>query len=221
VHTLHSMGLSYRQIEKDLRDKEPEAWIPRHTTLFNAHKFYLTVERRFEANIERFLAENPELTWKKLSHKVLPEPRRKRVNVSECSTVEQEKTYIKESNVNASPGKTTSASKMDVRQTTKEDENEDQWLPKRPATIFGRPIHEILSDKNVWNAIPPKKLLNFLLKEYVPSKKGGSCLVIALNPPYDYLKVLRCPNCLNIIRAAAAGAPIACLECGFPNRVIG
>ncbi|MEM2485179.1 MAG: hypothetical protein QXU87_11495 [Candidatus Caldarchaeum sp.] len=77
VDTLHSMGLSYRQIEKDLRDKEPEAWIPRHTTLFNAHKFYHTVKKKFDADIERFMAENPELTWRELSHRLLPESRRK------------------------------------------------------------------------------------------------------------------------------------------------
>ncbi|MEM3013931.1 MAG: hypothetical protein QXI71_04800 [Candidatus Bathyarchaeia archaeon] len=120
-----------------------------------------------------------------------------------------------------SPTKTTHDYKPDARQTAPEDEDVDEWLPKKPAMIYGRALHEILSDRNVWKAIPSKKLLNLLPNEYVPSKKDGSCLAISLNPPYNYLKVLRCPNCLNIIRAAAAGAPIACLECGFPNRVIG
>ncbi|MEM2910797.1 MAG: hypothetical protein QXO01_07025 [Nitrososphaerota archaeon] len=220
VDTLHGMGLSYREIEKDLREREPDAWIPRHTTMFNAHKFYLTVKRGFDADIERFLAENPDLTWKRLSHKVLPEPRRKRINIVECSTVEQQKTYIKEHPAARFPSqsKTTHTSKLNTSQAVKDDEDVEQWLPRKPALIYGRPIQEILSDKKVWKAIPSQKLLNLLLKEYVSTKESGPCLIVALNPPYDYLKVLRCPNCLKIIRAAVAGAPVACLECGFPNK---
>ncbi|MEM2066504.1 MAG: hypothetical protein QXH59_08495 [Candidatus Caldarchaeum sp.] len=217
VDTLHSMGLSYRQIEKDLRDKEPEAWIPQHTTLFNAHKFYLTVKKKFDADIERFMAENPELTWRELSHRLLPESRRKSLNRTRCSTVEQDKAYIKEPSLSRlpSPAKTTHDY---ARQTASEDEDVDEWLPKKPAMIYGRALHEILSDRNVWKAIPSKKLLGLLFKEYTSSKEGGPYLVVTLNPPYSYLRVLRCPNCLNIIRAVAAGAPVACLECGFPNE---
>ncbi|MEM4282771.1 MAG: hypothetical protein QXN89_03830 [Candidatus Woesearchaeota archaeon] len=220
VDTLHSMGLSYRMIEKELRDREFNEWIPKHTTLFNAHKFYLTVKKKFDADIERFMAENPELTWRELSHRLLPESRRKSLNRTRCSTVEHDKPYIKEPSMTSLPSPTKTTHNY-ARQTASEDEDVDELLPKKPAMIYGRALHEILSDRKVLKTIPPKKLLNLLPNEYVPSKKDGSCLAISLNPPYNYLKVLRCPNCLNIIRAAAAGAPVACLECGFPNRVIG
>ncbi|GBC71646.1 hypothetical protein HRbin02_01431 [Candidatus Calditenuaceae archaeon HR02] len=43
VDTLHNEGYSYREIERALRNKEANDWIPRHTTLFRAHKFYLAV----------------------------------------------------------------------------------------------------------------------------------------------------------------------------------
>lgn len=60
-----------------------------------------------------------------------------------------------------------------------------------------------------------------LTGEYViaQSRIGGPYLMVTLNPPHNYLKVLRCPNFLKIIRAVAAGASVACLECGFPNKI--
>lgn len=86
--------------------------------------------------------------------------------------------------------------------------------------IEGPTLYKLLSNPEVYKAIPSDRELELLLREYVfPKNKGlGPCLVVTLNHPYDYVKVLRCPNCLKVLRGAAAGAPVACLECGFPNE---
>jgi len=97
------------------------------------------------------------------------------------------------------------------------------WRPK-PLRFWknGPTLYEILSNREVWRSIPSDDLLKLLVPqlEKPRNKEAGPYYVVSLNPPYDYIKVLRCPNCLKIIRAAAEGAPVVCLECGFPNKVL-
>lgn len=166
VDMLHDMGLSYRQAEKDLRDNAPDARMPRHTTLFNAHKFYLTVKEKFGSDIDRFLAENPEITWKELYHRLLPE------SSSKCSTVKQQKAYMREHGVKSlPPSKSLSQTYGHNLQETAKHQERTDWLPKKPALIRGRPIHEVLRDRSVWEVIPSEDLLKMLSCELVFSKK--------------------------------------------------
>lgn len=210
VDELHKTGVSYRQIVTDLRKHKPEAWIPTHTTFFNAHRFYLMVSNAFKGDIEGFLTENPELTWRRFFHKPLPKPGTKHGKSERRSTVEQEETAL-----------TTSNSHSPEPVSSPEDSQAVKFSPEGlKLWLSGPPLHELLSSPEVCKSIPSERELNLFLREYVfPKNKGlGPCLAVTLNPPYDYIKVLRCPNCLKVLRGAAAGAPVACLECGFPNQ---
>jgi len=74
VDVAYGKGFSYRQLETHLRGVGEGVWIPRHATLFNAHKFYKLIMSQFGGDIDRFLMNNPDVTWRKIFHRKLPAP---------------------------------------------------------------------------------------------------------------------------------------------------
>ncbi|MEM0461854.1 MAG: hypothetical protein QW318_06630 [Candidatus Caldarchaeum sp.] len=217
VDALYMEGFSYREIERVLRDRRPDGWIPRHTTLFSAHKFYLTVKSHFNADVESFLSRNPDLTWRELSRNLLSQ--RKAIGSSKRSTVEQNYLHIHAATPDASDKESGPSPNLlpAERAATREGTMRIVHPPhKRIAKVRGRELDEVLSNIDVWKSLPSEKLIPILVEHVTPANE---CiyLVLRLNPPHDYLKVLACPNCRKVLRGAGEGALVACLECGFPN----
>jgi ParB/RepB/Spo0J family partition protein len=82
-----------------------------------------------------------------------------------------------------------------------------------------RPLHEVLASPEARVAIPDKDMAK-IAHEWARVGEPVSMLVpvTPLDPPFQHVKVLLCPNCLAPLRGVAQGAAVVCFECGFPNQ---
>ncbi|MEM4328761.1 MAG: ParB/RepB/Spo0J family partition protein [Candidatus Caldarchaeum sp.] len=93
------------------------------------------------------------------------------------------------------------------------------WRPKVfKSSKNSRPLHEILASPEARVAIPDKSTAK-LSHEWARVGDPVSALVpvTSLDPPFQHIKVLLCPNCLAPLRGVSHGSAVVCFECGFPN----
>lgn len=93
------------------------------------------------------------------------------------------------------------------------------WRPKVfKSSKNSRPLHEVLASPEARAAIPDKSAAK-LSHEWSRVGDPVSALVpvTSLDPPFQHIKVLLCPNCLAPLRGVAHGSAVVCFECGFPN----
>lgn len=93
-----------------------------------------------------------------------------------------------------------------------------EWKPKRfKADEKGPYLHQQLKRPETILSIP-KSPTKIELHQLPNSIAPAMFPIARLNAPFDNIRILLCPNCLNPLRGLGHGSPIACLECGFPNQ---
>jgi ParB/RepB/Spo0J family partition protein len=95
------------------------------------------------------------------------------------------------------------------------------WRPHLFKAVKQGPyLHEVLKRPEAILSIPrnPRAFMKLISADTSPFPSYYP--VVNLNPPLDNVRVLLCPSCSSVLRGLAHGAPVACLECGFPNKDI-
>jgi hypothetical protein len=95
-----------------------------------------------------------------------------------------------------------------------------EYKPKLFKAVREGPyLHEQLKSPDIFLGLPQPRGIEMLAELVSPkdSPYPSYFPTVKLNPPYDNIRVLLCPKCFQILRGAGHGAPVVCLECGFPS----
>lgn len=94
-----------------------------------------------------------------------------------------------------------------------------EWQPKNFKVVEHGPyLHEQLKRPETLLSIPRDVQAFMELVSPDNSPFPSYFPTVRLNPPFDNIRVLLCPRCMNPLRGLGHGSLIACLECGFPNH---
>lgn len=111
------------------------------------------------------------------------------------------------------------AQEPETRKQTMKEVLDMMWRPALfKYTEESEYLHEILKRDDILTKIPKKFTpeMTYICRGSAPFK--GFFPVVKLLPPYENVTVLVCPNCGNVLRSAGKeGAPVVCLDCGFPS----
>lgn len=92
------------------------------------------------------------------------------------------------------------------------------WRPKLfKAYKQGPYLHEQLKRSEVIAHLPRDVRSCFELVQPKASLTPSVYPVVRLNPPFDNIRVMLCPNCMAPLKGLSHGSLVCCLECGFPN----
>ncbi|MEM2946164.1 MAG: hypothetical protein QXI87_07460 [Thermoproteota archaeon] len=100
------------------------------------------------------------------------------------------------------------------------DKKTTEWAPKLfKAADKGPYLHEVLEHPGIKAHVPEKPLPEYVLPSMEPSKV--LCPAYRLDPPFDNIVALLCPNCFKPLRSSGeTGNPVVCLDCGFPSHKV-
>lgn len=94
-----------------------------------------------------------------------------------------------------------------------------EWQPKTFKVVENGPsLHEQLKRPETLLSIPRDVQAFMELISPDSSPFPSYFPTVKLNPPFDNIRVLLCPRCMNPLRGLGHGSLVACLECGFPNH---
>lgn len=91
------------------------------------------------------------------------------------------------------------------------------WRPKLfKAELEGPYLHEVLRRVEVQWHIPQRQ--PDIVSPMGPAPFKGFFPAVTLDPPFENVTVMACPSCGKVLRSVGVeGAPVVCLECGFPS----